>query len=193
MKDLQEENDQLQTISDRQEKSEKAVNTTQEEVQTDLVGDEIKMIAEMLSQKEIESGKTSSELKKNKVYTKLCENKIRNLENTLKKNYLVQIDKSLVEEIKSQAAHASLDPNESGNEKQCVMIINQKWFTKPQNTHNHIGTLKATLNGYHSVYEREKSPDCLISDPLDTYNTQGNLFSHTEEVRHSINLYRTCC
>lgn len=60
--------------------------------QTDLEGEEIQLIAKMLSQKETEANKNSTDLKKNKVYVKLCENKIKSLEEELKRHLRIDID-----------------------------------------------------------------------------------------------------
>ena len=115
MKELQDVNDNLltkssKTRSEKRYSPEKQSNEgPQKGIQTDLKGDEIKLIAEMLSQKESDSARTNSDLKKSKVYTKLCENKIKNLESQLNKYYQVEIDAGSLQNIKSLAQVSPTD------------------------------------------------------------------------------------
>ena len=119
-------------------------STEKKAIQTDLEGEEIQLIAKMLSQKETEASKNSTDLKKNKVYVKLCENKIKSLEEELKRHLRVEIDSSLLKSIQQKLKQDSLT-HESLDPKLCIFYPNTAFFKnnpKLVGGHEIVGELK---------------------------------------------------
>ena len=117
-------------------------------IQTELEGNEIKMIAEMLEKRETEASKLTSDLKKNKVYTKLCENKIRTLEQKLNKYFRVQIDENLIEDLKIKVKNM-VSEKELQWTRQCLFYPNPSFFKNNSKFHkaqDFIARIKAVNN-----------------------------------------------
>jgi tRNA A37 N6-isopentenylltransferase MiaA len=91
----------------------------------------------MLSQIETEQHKTISDLKKSKVYAKLCENKIKSLENELLKYFRIEIDHGLIAQVQKivqseSVSHDILAPYE------CLFYPNQSFFKNNKNLNQKI-------------------------------------------------------
>lgn len=95
--------------------------------QTELESEEIKLIATMLSKKEVEASKSISEIKKNKIYVKLCENKIKNLEAELSKYYRMDIDQQIIDHIQHQFKQNLGNP-EICEPTICILYPNYQYF-----------------------------------------------------------------
>lgn len=154
MQELNSVNDELLDASSKLESNIKRHSFLRESkevqraIQTDLEGNEIIMIGEMLSKKEIEVNKCCWDLKKSKLYTKLCENKIKSLEHKLNKYFRVQIDGSLVEGLEKQMKSQSVEINLS-EAKQCLIFPNPSFFKnnpKLHKNHDYIAEIKVISN-----------------------------------------------
>ncbi|CAI2359699.1 unnamed protein product [Moneuplotes crassus] len=172
MRELQDVNDNLLTRPSKTKPEKRyspeiqSFSGSQKGIQTDLKADEIKMIAEMLSQKESDSVRTASDLKKAKVYTKLCENKIKNLESQLQKYYQVEIDSNSLQNLKSLAQMSPVDQLQA----QCVLIAEGNFLNKSKSGQKPLGVLKVLASqNYNSVQLDSESLEA--GSPDLTYNT----------------------
>ena len=153
--------------------------------QTDLEGKEIMTLAKMLSIRESEVNKKSTDLNKHKVYMKLWENKIKGLEDEISKYYKIDIDINLLKGIKEQmkANIVILDQLKPVN---CLLYPNSSFFkdnSKFRKVCESVGDLKifeSNKNEYNSLRNRCHSPEYFSSEEKLSLNTYHN--EHAENI-----------